>query len=81
MFRILLAVLALASGWHAPAVAQWSLPAGVKTLEANRYPMSFFEAGTGAPVVLVHGAISDYRSWRRQTADMGSSKRAPNARI
>jgi pimeloyl-ACP methyl ester carboxylesterase len=68
MLRILLVVLGLASAWYAPAAAQWVLPAGVKTLEVNGYPMSFLESGTGEPVVLVHGAISDYRSWRRQTA-------------
>jgi pimeloyl-ACP methyl ester carboxylesterase len=68
MIRIVLMVLGLFSGCHAFAFAQWSLPAGVKTLEVNRYPMSFFEVGTGEPVVLVHGAISDYRSWSRQTA-------------
>src|SRR5688500_6166638 len=68
MFRILVVVLGLASAWYAPAAAQWALPAGVKTLEENGYPMSFLESGTGEPVVLVHGAISDYRSWTGQTA-------------
>ena len=68
MLRILLVVLGLASAWYTPAAAQWALPAGVKTLEVNGYPMSFLENGTGEPVVLVHGAISDYRSWTRQTA-------------
>ncbi|TKS62163.1 MAG: hypothetical protein EWM73_02748 [Nitrospira sp.] len=47
---------------------QWELPAGVKTLMVNGYPMAFLEAGKGQAVVLVHGAGVDYRSWRNQTA-------------
>lgn len=46
--------------------APWELPEGVKTLNVNGYPMAYFEVGDGQPVVLVHGAVSDYRTWRNQ---------------
>src|SRR5215475_7592228 len=66
MIRILLVMLALLSAPHAVAAAPWALPPGVKTLEVNGYPMAFLESGTGEPVVLVLGAGTDYRTWRRQ---------------
>jgi esterase len=66
MIRILLVMLGLFSAWHTIAAAPWTLPAGVKTLEVNGYPMAFLEGGTGESVVLVHGGGTDYRYWRRQ---------------
>jgi pimeloyl-ACP methyl ester carboxylesterase len=66
MIRILLLMLGLFSAWHTVAAAPWTLPAGVKTLEVNGYPMAFLESGTGESVVLVHGGGTDYRTWRRQ---------------
>lgn len=41
----------------------WSLPPGVKSLEANGYPVAYVERGSGPTVVLVHGALNDYRTW------------------
>jgi esterase len=66
MIRILLVMLGLFSAWDTIAAAPWTLPAGVKTLEVNGYPMAFLEGGTGESVVLVHGGATDYRYWRRQ---------------
>ena len=68
MVRVLLVLFGLASAWQVSAAGMWAPPAGVKTLQVNGYPVSFYESGKGEPVVLVHGAISDYRSWMRQTA-------------
>lgn len=45
-----------------PPVA-WKLPDGVKIVEANGYPMAYVEKGSGPTVVLVHGAMCDYRCW------------------
>ena len=66
MIRILIVMLGLLSAWHTVEAAPWTLPAGIKTLEVNGYPMAFLESGTGESVVLVHGGGTDYRSWRRQ---------------
>jgi esterase len=66
MIRILIMMLGLLSAWNTVAAPPWTLPAGVKTLEVNGYPMAFLESGTGESVVLVHGGGTDYRTWRRQ---------------
>jgi esterase len=68
MIRILIVMLGLLSAWHRVEAAPSTLPAGIKTLEVNGYPMAFLESGTGESVVLVHGAGTDYRSWARQVA-------------
>lgn len=44
----------------------WALPAGVKTLEANGYPIAYVERGSGPTVVFLHGAVNDYRAWAPQ---------------
>jgi pimeloyl-ACP methyl ester carboxylesterase len=44
----------------------WALPPGVKTLKTHGYDMAYFERGQGAPVVLVHGTLNDYRTWMDQ---------------
>lgn len=43
-------------------VAKESLPK-VKTAHVNGYDMSYIERGRGQPLILVHGALSDYRTW------------------
>lgn len=58
-------VLGIAAGCQTtptPPVA-WKLPDGVKTVDANGYPMAYTEQGSGATVILVHGAMCDYRCW------------------
>lgn len=53
----------------------WELPAGVKTLLVDKYPMAFLEGGKGAPLVLVHGSANDYRAWIFQMEAFGARYR------
>jgi alpha-beta hydrolase superfamily lysophospholipase len=41
----------------------WPIPQGIKWETVNGYPIAYREGGTGTPVVLVHGAMADYRAW------------------
>ena len=50
----------------------WSLPADVKTVTVNGYPMAYVERGAGPSLVLVHGAVSDYRTWHGQLSTLSS---------
>jgi len=45
-----------------PAIANES-KIKVKTLRVNNYDMAYVEKGNGEPLILVHGALSDYRTW------------------
>lgn len=38
----------------------------MKTIQINKYPISYIEEGKGSPVILIHGSISDYRIWENQ---------------
>ena len=56
----------LAFGCQSIRQPAWTLPPGVETLEAHGYPMAYQERGSGPTVVLVHGALGDYRTWAPQ---------------
>jgi pimeloyl-ACP methyl ester carboxylesterase len=47
-----------------------------KTATVNGTTLSYREQGEGAPVVFVHGAISDLRTWQSQLSSVGASYRA-----
>jgi pimeloyl-ACP methyl ester carboxylesterase len=38
----------------------------VSQVEVNGTRLEYVDKGEGAPVVLVHGGVGDYRSWRQQ---------------
>ena len=48
----------------------------IKTAKVNGTTLAYREAGDGEPVVFVHGAISDLRTWEQQLGAVGSSYRA-----
>jgi pimeloyl-ACP methyl ester carboxylesterase len=64
------ALIILLAGCHSVASPAWDLPVGVKTLPANGYPMAYVERGDGPIVVLVHGALNDYRYWTPQISSL-----------
>jgi non-heme chloroperoxidase len=35
-------------------------------ININDYNFEYIEKGSGAPVIFVHGGISDYRIWKDQ---------------
>lgn len=54
----------------------------LKTIRANGVDMTYAEAGTGEPLVLVHGSLSDYRYWTLQMRPLSERFRviAPSLR-
>lgn len=57
------------------AAAQPDLPPEVKTLRVNGYDMAYMERGSGPTLVLVHGSLSDYRTWMPLLAELSSENR------
>ena len=49
---------------------------GVKTAKVNGTTLAYCEQGEGAPVVFVHGALSDVRIWQAQREALAQKYRA-----
>jgi esterase len=64
-----------------PANPKWPIPDGVKWIEVNGYPMSYQDNGEGVPIVLVHGAVNDYRVWAGTIPALRSSLRVINVSL
>jgi len=47
----------------------------VKTVRVNGYDMAYVESGKGAPLILVHGGLSDYRTWLPVMPTLGETNR------
>lgn len=69
---LILCLVATLSGGQAMNELTWQLPPGVRTVPINGYPMAFVERGSGPTVVLVHGALNDYRYWTPQFDSLSS---------
>lgn len=37
----------------------------IKTMNVNDYPIAYTEHGEGEPLILIHGSLSDYRTWSK----------------
>jgi len=46
-----------------------------RTIRSNGYDLSYVEAGSGPPLLLVHGSLCDYRFWRPQMEPLGAQRR------
>lgn len=55
--------------------AQVSPDSGLRGILANGYRFAYAESGQGIPVVMVHGALTDYRFWTTLAGSMGDSVR------
>jgi len=66
------ASIALLGGCQAAQKPSWHLPPDVNTLSVNGYPLAYVERGSGPTVVLVHGALNDYRTWMPQIEPLSS---------
>ncbi len=74
LLSVLLAA-SVAGGCQTVQRPDWALPEGVKTIQANGYPMAYVERGSGPIVVFVHGATLDYRYWTPQLESLSSRYR------
>jgi esterase len=68
-------VLVLMFVLQVQAAPKWLLPEGIKSVEINGYDMAYQETGAGVPLVLVHGAVNDYRSWSGQVPEFAKKYR------
>jgi len=46
-----------------------------KQIMVNGYSMSFVEQGKGEPLILIHGALSDYRTWKKLLNELAEYNR------
>jgi esterase len=74
---ITVTLIGLSSFLPLPAMAapKWPIPDGIKTIEVNGYDMAYQETGSGIPLVLIHGAMVDYRIWSAQTPSFSKAYR------
>jgi pimeloyl-ACP methyl ester carboxylesterase len=62
--------------------APWPVPADLKVIDIDGYPLTYSERGDGAPLVLVHGSLSDCRVWQGVSGPLAARYRvlAPSLR-
>lgn len=69
------ASIAFLGGCQTTQKLSWDLPPGVNTLSVNGYPMAYVERGEGSTLLLVHGAVSDYRTFAPQMTSLSPKLR------
>ena len=57
---------------------KWSIPSDVEWIEINGCPMAYQDSGAGAPLILVHGSLCDYRMWPGQLEAFSKKHRVLN---
>ena len=72
---ILIGLASCASLQVASPPPTWPIPEGIKTVDVNGYHMAYQETGSGTPVVLIPGSLSDYRTWDTQVPDFSKGYR------
>lgn len=61
-------------GHSSLAIAEKSQP-DVKNISVNNYDMAYVERGSGPPLILVHGGLSDYRTWLPLMTELSETNR------
>lgn len=56
-------------------MGRWKIPDGMQTVDIDGYPLAYSDTGRGSPVVLIHGSLSDSRSWAAQVESFSPSHR------
>jgi esterase len=59
----------------------WPIPADVRCIEINGYPLAYQDRGSGTPLVLVHGSFCDYRVWPLQLESFAQQHRVINVSL
>src|SRR6185436_15433353 len=57
------------------AVVTGASASEIKRIVVNGTELAYVETGRGAPVILVHGGLQDYRLWRRHLDVLGQRYR------
>ena len=80
VFTVLLQIQSLAPAKDTKQ--SWSIPSETKSELINDYPIAFRDEGQGAPIVFIHGSVTDYRTFGPQFKSLTTSHRviAPSLR-
>jgi esterase len=79
---VLVAALTVAACTTVAPNAGWSIPPELKSVRMlDGYPLTYQETGSGVPVVLIHGALTDYRSWFAQAPEFSRQFRVINVNL
>jgi pimeloyl-ACP methyl ester carboxylesterase len=75
MKRLIAATMFSLAALTAQAAVDWPMPPDVKTVDVEGYPLAYVDAGSGVPIVIVHGAWVDHRLFKAQVAEFAKTNR------